>query len=195
MIISSVKTLSQREGPSDKNREQSFKFLNSIMAIGFKFPENLLKSIYEISIGVNMSEALPEFIILTSTQTLNRLIDVNPKFIIHKEHKKILLAFIDRFKYFIRNWEKYSKDIIEEFLKVMLKLSSLLDYDGIGTIFPFLSVTTVKALIYIIPGVNGMIQTYLMKIWQIACLKVLGDKSFFVQKYFQQDIEEIKLSK
>jgi len=109
---------------------------------------------------------------------------------ISKEDKGILLTFIDRFKHYVRNCDKYSKDLIEEFLKIMFKLSSLLDYDGLGTIFPFLSVTAVKALIYVLPGVNGMIQTYLTRIWQFSCLKVIGDNSFYVQKYFTKELEE-----
>ena len=64
MIVTSVKTLAQKEGVPDKNREDAFKFLNSIMSMGFRFPENLLKSLYEIIVGVNMSESLPEFIVL-----------------------------------------------------------------------------------------------------------------------------------
>ena len=137
-----------------------------------------------------MSESLPEFIVLQSSQTLNRIIDINAKYMISKGDKGILLTFIDRFKHYVRNCDTYSKDLIEEFLKIMFKLSSLLDYDGLGTIFPFLSVTAVKALIYVLPGVNGMIQTYLTRIWQFSCLKVIGDNSFYVQKYFTKELEE-----
>ncbi|CAI2383733.1 unnamed protein product [Moneuplotes crassus] len=193
-IIESVKTLSQKEGVSDKQREDALKFLNGIMKVGFKFPENLLKSMFEILIAHNLSETRPEFIILASAKTFNRLIDEGPKLITQKEDKRILLAFVEKFKHYVRNCEKYSKDVIEEFLKIMLKVISLLDYDGAGTIFPLISVTAVKTLIYVIPGVNGMIQSYLLRIWQIACLKVIGDSSFFMQKYFKDEAEEQKIS-
>lgn len=99
-----------------------------------------------------------------------------------------MLAYIDRFKHFMRNWEKYSKDLLENFLKVTFKLVTLLDYEGVGSVFPFLSVITVKALIFLLPAVNGMIQTHLTQIWQMSCLKVLGDNSFLMKKYFKQEI-------
>lgn len=102
-IVQSVKTLAKTDGVADKNREDSFKFINYIISLGFKFPDNLLRSLYEIIIGVNMDEKLPEFIILEAIKTLNKLTEINYQFITDKKDKKILLAYVDRFKYFMRN--------------------------------------------------------------------------------------------
>ena len=63
IIVQSIKALAKTSGVSDKNREDAFKFLNSVVMLGFKFPGSLLKTVYEIVIGVNMNENLSEFII------------------------------------------------------------------------------------------------------------------------------------
>ena len=181
LIVQSVKALSKTSGVTDKNREDAFKFMNSIISLGFKFPGNLLKTVYEIVIGVNMDENLHEFIIEYAVDTLSKLIELDWTPITDSNDRRIFLAFIDRLKYFIRNCDKYSKSLIESFLKVMFKLVYLLDYDSLGIIFPFLSVITIKWLILVIPSANGMMQSYLTQIWQVSLTKVFGDGSSLVK--------------
>lgn len=193
LIIQSVKTLAKPDGVPDKAREEAFKFLNSIIVMKFRFPDNLMRSLHEIIIGVNMNEKFSEFILLKAVDTLDKLVTLDPKTISDKQERKFMLAYVDRFKHFIRNFEKYSKSLIEAFLRLMLRIVTVLDQEGVGTIYPFLSVTTVKALNYILsPTVPGMLQTYMIQIWQMACLKVLGDHTIFVKKYCDIPAEEIK---